>query len=127
MSFLCGPNVNYFAVTYQGPVNWWQKSTVGTDDDYNYRMYPSNNNGLVGNNPSVDGTEIEFDSDETIDHFSSPLWTTFHQMVDNYNFSRAAIHLRQDGRSYLVARPRLRAPKLQFGGTSGLRNGRRHG
>ena len=43
--FFCGPNVNYFAVTYQGPVNWWQKSTVGTDDDYNYRMYPSNNNG----------------------------------------------------------------------------------
>jgi hypothetical protein len=82
---LCGPHVNYFAVTYQGPVNWWLKSTVGTDDDYNYRMYPSNNAGLVGSNPSVDGMEIEFDSDETIDHFSSPLWTHFHDMVHNNN------------------------------------------
>jgi hypothetical protein len=84
--FWCGPHVNYFAATYQGPVNWWQKSTAGTDDDYNYRMYPLKNEGVLAHEDgSTDGMEIEFDSDETIDHFSSPLWSKFHQMVDNNN------------------------------------------
>ena len=83
--FWCGPHVNYFAATYKGPVDWWLKSTVGTDDDYNYRMFPANNEGLVGDNPGVDGMEIEFDSDETIDHFNSPLWNAFHSLVDNHN------------------------------------------
>src|SRR5580704_1326918 len=89
--FWCGPHVNFFAATYQGPVDWWLKSTVGTDDDYNYRMFPKNNEGLVGLHPSTDGMEIEFDSDETIDHFSSPLWTKFHQLVDNDNAAAQAL------------------------------------
>lgn len=88
--FWCGPHVNFFAVTYQGPVDWWEKSTAGTDDDYNFRMFPQNNDGLVGSHPSTDGMEIEFDSDETIDHFSSPLWTNFHKMVDNNNSAAQA-------------------------------------
>lgn len=84
--FWCGPHVNYFAVTYQGPVNWWQKSTAGTDDDYNFFMFPANNEGVLAHEDgTTDGIEIEFDSDETIDHFTSPLWTQFHQMVDNNN------------------------------------------
>lgn len=88
--FWCGPHVNFFAATYKGPVDWWEKSTAGTDDDYNYRMFPPDNEGLVGLHPSTDGMEIEFDSDETIDHFSSPLWTKFHQMVHDDNSAAQA-------------------------------------
>jgi hypothetical protein len=86
--FWCGPHVNFFAVTYQGPVDWIEKSPNGTDDDYNFAMFPKDNEGLVGKNPSKDGMEIEFDSEETVDNFSSTLstlWTKFKQMVDDDN------------------------------------------
>lgn len=95
---LCGPHVNYFAVTYQGPVDWWQKSDSypsfsGWDDDYNYYMFTPNHEGEVGTQPSTDSVEIEFDSDETIDHFSgsSPLWTRFRSLVDNNNSAAQAL------------------------------------
>lgn len=79
--FWCGPHVNYFAVTYQGPVSWWEKSAWGTDSDYNFFMYAPN----VAGAPNPLTLEIEFDSEETINYFRSPLWTKFHHMVDNDN------------------------------------------
>jgi len=80
--------VNYFAVTYQSnTVNWWQKSTVGTDDDYNYFMLMPNHEAET----TTEGVEIEFDSDETIDNFSSPLWNRFHSLVDNHNSQAQAL------------------------------------
>jgi len=82
----CGPHVNYFAVTYQGPTYWWQKSAWGTDSDYNFFMYPSNTIGT----PHPPKLEIEFDSEETINYFHSPLWTRFHDMVDNDNSAAQA-------------------------------------
>ena len=97
---LCGPHVNYFAATYQGPVDWWLKSDSypsfsGWDDDYNYFMFPSRHEGEVGTQPDKDSDEIEFDSDETIDNFSdsSQLWHNFRDMVDNNNSAaQAYIH-----------------------------------
>ena len=91
--FWCGPHVNYFAVTYQGPVTWWEKSSWYADDDYNFFMDPPNHAGEFQYPPSPGATklpqpdpiEIEFDSRETINHFSSRLWTNFHHMVDNDN------------------------------------------
>jgi hypothetical protein len=89
---LCGPHVNYFAVTYQQPVDWWLKSDSypsfsGWDDDYNYYMHPVNREGEVDDHPDTANVEIEWDSDETIDHFSdsSPLWAKFRNLVDNDN------------------------------------------
>lgn len=87
--FFCGPHVNYFAVTFQGPVEWWQRSAWGTDDDYNFFMYPTNNMGAAAPPHPVE-LEIEFDSEETINYFHSPLWTKFHHMVDNNNSAAQA-------------------------------------
>lgn len=88
---LCGPHVNYFAVTYQGPVYWLDKSAWGTDSDYNFNIIPPGGAGVTGltNNAIL----IEFDSEETINYFQSKLWTDFHHMVDNDNSAaQAYIH-----------------------------------
>jgi hypothetical protein len=82
----CGPHRNWFAATYQAPIDWEDKSKVGTDDDYNYRMFPAHDEGVLTHpDLTINGFEIEFDSDETIDHFTSPLWSSFHSQVDNNN------------------------------------------
>ena len=82
----CGPHRNWFAATYQAPVNWLEKSTVGTDDDYNYQMFPAHDEGvLTSPDLTINGFEVEFDSDETIDHFSSTLWGKFQRLVDDDN------------------------------------------
>jgi hypothetical protein len=74
-------HVNWAAGTYVGRIKWETHSTPGTDDDYNFDLYPVNDAGLV----SVrDNLEVEFDSDQTIDHFNSPWWNAFHKAVDNY-------------------------------------------
>lgn len=90
--YFCGPHVNYFAVTYQGPVNWDSVSGWGTDSDWNFFMFPQNNFGMLGA-PNPGGIEIEFDSQETVNHFSSTLWTNFHQLADtNKSAAQAFIH-----------------------------------
>jgi hypothetical protein len=73
-------HVNWGPATYTGPITWEEKSNVGADDDYNFRLTPPNQAGLV---PASDGTlELEFDSDETIDYFTTPWWDSFHNAVD---------------------------------------------
>src|ERR1035437_130710 len=89
--FWCGPHRNWFAVTYESPIDWEAKSTAGTDDDYNYRLFPLHNEGILTHqNLTTNGLEVEFDSDETIDHFTSPLWTKFHSLVDSNNTAAQA-------------------------------------
>ncbi|HUA83813.1 MAG TPA: ricin-type beta-trefoil lectin domain protein [Bryobacteraceae bacterium] len=96
--FLCGPHVNYFAVTYQGPVDWWERSAWYADDDYNFFMNTPNNAGEfvypptagVAGVPQPEPIEIEFDSRETINYFRSRLWTNFHNLVDSNNSAAQA-------------------------------------
>jgi hypothetical protein len=98
--FWCGPHVNFFAATYVAPFNWGEKSTNGTDDDYNYRLFPPNNAGVIQlTDLSANGMEIEHDSEETIDHFSSPIWSEFHSEVKNDN---AAAQKRLTGKTAVV-------------------------
>ena len=86
---------NWAEVTYNGTVRWssWDSPLTG-DDDYNIlldsitsAMIDKHNLGSTAHNGSVKG---EFDSDETIDRFSTdqytnagnPWWNDFHQAVD---------------------------------------------
>ena len=86
---------NWFDVTYTGSVHWVTHDgpTFG-DDDYNMRLvtpqFHTDPAGTTFYNQSSfnDGNEVdiglEFDSDETIDHFDDALfWIGFHQTVDN--------------------------------------------
>jgi hypothetical protein len=89
-----------------GHVDWWPATVTGNviwaghdstisesggslhfgDDDYNFELFPSNST-LLTIDPQDPGDNIyiesEFDSDETIDHFGSQWWTSFHSAVDN--------------------------------------------
>ena len=81
-----GGHVNWFAATYEGPIIWDTKSTDGTDDDYNYWIFPPHDEGVTTpSNGIASGIEIEFDSDETIDHFTSNLLKEFRGLVDTNN------------------------------------------
>jgi hypothetical protein len=51
-----------------------------TDDDYNFDFYPAGGAGLTSTRNNL---EVEFDSDETIDHFNTPWWNSLHHAVDN--------------------------------------------
>src|SRR6266436_2012572 len=75
-------HVNWAAGTYVGRISWESHSTPGTDDDYNFDFYPAGGAGLTS---TRDNLEVEFDSDETIDHFNTPWWNTLHHTVDNSN------------------------------------------
>lgn len=74
---------NWAAGTYVGKLQWESHSTPGTDDDYNFKLFTADCAGLV----SVrDNIEVEFDSDETVDHkvFNSiPFWKKLHDTVDH--------------------------------------------
>ena len=73
-------HVNWAAGTYVGRIKWESHSTPGTDDDYNFDFYPAGGAGLTS---TRDNLEVEFDSDETIDHFNTPWWNSLHHAVDN--------------------------------------------
>jgi hypothetical protein len=74
-------HLNWFPVTVEGQASWGDHS-AWRDDDYTFTF----NSDEQGNPLSVNGRpgmHVEFDSDETIDHFKSDEWTAFHQAVDN--------------------------------------------
>ncbi len=93
-------HVNWMPVTIEGFLRWDEHSTPKLrnpkdfDDDYNIKLFPRNpagtGTGLNGLTSAVDksGKEVcgtiglEFDSDETIDHFHTPWWNSFHAAVD---------------------------------------------
>jgi hypothetical protein len=89
---LCGGNqsghTNWFDVTYHGIVSWdvWDSGVSG-DDDYNMQLHTpvlegGTPAGVTSNNP--DTVKLEFDSDETIDHFDvSNWWANFHSAVQD--------------------------------------------
>ncbi len=81
--FGCGPHINWGGVTVEGWLKWSSKSDVGKDDEYNFWLFPDDGKGATlhyGGNKG--GIQLEFDSDETIDHFHTSWWDSFHNAVD---------------------------------------------
>ncbi len=77
-ALVCGPHINWFGATYEGSILWADHSCG--DDDYDLDLIRSDQAGYTTTLPYI---RIEFDSDETIDHFNSPWWSRFHQAVDD--------------------------------------------
>jgi hypothetical protein len=73
-------HVNWMPGTWEGPIAWDGHSQPGSDDDYNINLTPPGGAGLTANNAGTIHTE--FDSDETIDHFTTAWWQGFHKAVD---------------------------------------------
>lgn len=71
-------HVNWFPVTYVGTIEWSDHS--GNDDDYNFNFSTPGGEADVINQGQLG---LEFDSDETIDHFDTPWWNEFHDAVDS--------------------------------------------
>ena len=63
-------------LSWSGHSDWIQKG----DDDYSFRLYPVNGGMLTAAHPNA--IEVEFDSDETVDHFGSAWWRGFQDAVD---------------------------------------------
>ena len=82
-------HVNWMPATWQGTISWDGHSSPGTDDDYNVNLVPPANEGLTVS--SEGHIHSEFDSDETIDHFRTPWWQTFHDAVDRDDASARAM------------------------------------
>ena len=99
---ICGPHVNWFAATYRGTVLWGTHSPDGEDDDYNIELQTDDHAGYTkATAENRIQIECEFDSDETIDNFSTPWWSEFHNAVDEGKpWTRA--HKKIDGASLIV-------------------------
>jgi hypothetical protein len=82
-------HVNWMPATWQGSVSWDGHSSPGTDDDYNINVVPPAGEGLTVS--SEGHIHSEFDSDETIDHFRTPWWNSFHDAVDRDDASARAM------------------------------------
>lgn len=82
-------HVNWMPATWQGTAYWDSHSTPGTDDDYNINIVPPAGEGFTVSNAGHIHTE--FDSDETIDHFRTPWWNSFHDAVDRDDASARAM------------------------------------
>ncbi len=79
------PHVNWFGATYQGTIKWENHSCTLPcgDDDYNMTLERDDRAASTTANP--DNIGLEFDSDETIDHFDDPTtrwWSGFRRDVD---------------------------------------------
>jgi hypothetical protein len=77
-------HANYFAATYNGFVNWEEKSDPGFDDEYSVDLDTTGQAGAADARPK--GVHVEFDSDETIDvltdDFGLPWWQGLRTAVD---------------------------------------------
>lgn len=95
------PHVNWFGATYQGLVYWDNHSPPfpGGDDDYNILLKREDRAGSTTAKDNRDSILLEFDSDETIDHFTTPWWSRFHTAVDD---SDASARKMIDGRVAIV-------------------------
>jgi len=79
-----GRHVNWHIVTYEGSAKWDSWSSVSSDgiradDDYNINVWRQDQSAYTQENPNFIHTE--FDSDETIDHFTTSWWQQFHDAV----------------------------------------------
>jgi hypothetical protein len=77
---LCHEHVNWFGVTYEGQVRWEGHSCPlpFDDDDYEMNLTRPDQAGYPSYRPEL---HLEFDSDETADHFDSPWWNDFKAAV----------------------------------------------
>jgi hypothetical protein len=82
-------HVNWMPATWQGTVSWESHSRSLADDDYNINVVPPAGEGLTVS--SEGHIHSEFDSDETIDHFRTPWWNSFHDAVDRDDASARAM------------------------------------
>jgi hypothetical protein len=83
-------HANWMPATYVGRIIWDTHShpcdtptglfSADCDDDYNLNLYTLDDAGAT---TAGDFLHCEFDSDETIDHFDTPWWNSFHDAVDN--------------------------------------------
>jgi hypothetical protein len=63
-------------IAWNGHSDWIQKG----DDDYSFRLFPTHGGMLTS--AQSNAIEVEFDSDETIEHFDSAWWRSFKNAVD---------------------------------------------
>ncbi len=88
-------HINWEPATYEGKLEWFEHSGQGSDDDYSLDLHTLNLDGVTGDNNGGNAIHIEFDSDETIDHFDDNFWWhSFHDAVDS---SDSAAHKMIDG------------------------------
>jgi hypothetical protein len=92
---------NWRDVTYTGTLEWIEHAGGLTkDDDYNVFIRPAFVDRIPfaagGMADRPDRINMEFDSDETVDHFGDgqpTFWTTFHDAVDSNNeFAKSLIN-----------------------------------
>ena len=100
-------HINWGLATYTGALLFTDHSKPipsGTgDDDYDMSLQRSDQaSATTGNETFANGRNralgLEFDSDETIDHFDTPWWSAFHTAVDaDDSWSQARAMLGGDG------------------------------
>lgn len=73
-------HVNWFPVTVEGSAGWGDHSTW--DDDYTFTFTSDEQGNPLSVNGRA-GVHAEFDSDETIDHFTADEWAMFRGAVDD--------------------------------------------
>jgi hypothetical protein len=82
-----GGHANFIPATYVGRLTWESHSLESQDDDYNFGLLPlipqSPTPWITAADDPVAGLHLEFSSDETIDHFHTPWWKSFHAAVDS--------------------------------------------
>lgn len=87
---ICGPHANWFPATYEGQLSWESHSASYADDDYNFRLQRDDQAALTSRDAGK-GQGLEFNSDETIDHFKTPWWDAFHAAVDRSDAAAGAL------------------------------------
>jgi len=95
-------HANWEPATYEGKLEWFEHSSPGSDDDYSLDLHPFNRDGVTAANNGGNAIHIEFDSDETIDHFDSSLWWHgFHDVVDQSEIAAAPRRVREGPHSLI--------------------------
>ena len=79
-------HLNWFPATYQGGLIWGDVD--GADNDYTMALQTENDPAIINGRNEM---HAEFDSHETIDHFQTRFWRTFHEAVELSEF--AAVQL----------------------------------
>ena len=108
------PDVSLFLGTgvmgsFSGHVNWFPVTVEGRagpvthewkDDDYDFGLFSCDDSITPGCNTHQQSLytndnrpflHVEFDSDETIDHFGSDEWVAFHQAVDAFQDAKGLL------------------------------------
>ena len=126
-------HVNWFPCTYEGKIyfdGYSRASKNFQDYDYNWLLDTPNQAGVTASNEVIDDRrmlQLEFDTRETINHFTTPWWDSFHKAVDrgvsegNKNDAMAMVN----GRFTVVTGadwPRL-LPRVRLRVTSSVRHG----